>query len=988
MSEHQNRLDSGGLTYLLHRIKTIFTSMFQAKEAGKGLSTNDYTNAEKTKLAGIAEGATANVGTVTGITMNSTSKTVDVNGVVDLGTVITEQQDISGKADKDTNAVVGNFASFDASGNPVDSGHKHSDYITDVSDKADKVAGATNGHFAGLDNNGNLTDSGKSSSDFLASTLKGSVNGVAELDSNGIVPTSQLPSYVDDVVDGYFYDNKFYEDDQHTIEIPGESGKIYVDLSTNKTYRWSGTIFVVIASDLALGETDSTAYRGDRGAAAYAAAVTNVDSTPTSDSGNLVTSGGVYTSMNNKADKTDTVLSTTLSMGRKASTTVGTNSTALGYNVTASGDYSHAVGYTTKANSSYTHAEGYSSEALGSSAHAEGYSTTASGSSSHSEGYATTASGAYSHAEGVGTSNKGALGKADHAEGYQTIANSGVNDAYYAAHAEGYRTSSTAKATHAEGVSTTASGVGAHAEGDNTLASGNESHAEGQGGTFTLNGSSIVSKASANASHSEGYQTAADNYGAHSEGRNTRACGEAAHSEGYLTLAYGHDSHAEGYGGQFTIDETTYNSGAYGTADHSEGEATLANSGNNTHGAHAEGFQSRATGGASHAEGSTTLASGAYSHAEGLMTTASGAESHAEGQQTTASSFAAHAEGFNTTAAGVMSHTEGQATTTASSATFSHAEGNNTTVYGVMAHAEGEYTTAIGNRSHVEGGYTVAAGDYQHVIGTYNVVDSYSNRPEWQENTAYEVGDKVYVPNPSGRRDYGYTCKTAHTSGSTFDYSKWDSDIKMNYAEIIGNGTADDARSNARVLTWDGDERLKGNVYVECNSDSTGGTKLATVSQIPDVTGKADKVASATNGNFAGLDSNGNLTDSGHKHSDYLTSHQDITGKADKVTSATNGHFAGLNSNGNLTDSGKSATDFIASTAKGAVNGVAELDANGLVPTSQLPSYVDDVLEYANTSAFPATGEAGKIYIALDTNKTYRWSGSEYVEISASLALG
>ena len=78
----------------------------------------------------------------------------------------------------------------------------------------------------------------------------------------------------------------------------------------------------------------------------------------------------------------------------------------------------------------------------------------------------------------------------------------------------------------------------------------------------------------------------------------------------------------------------------------------------------------------------------------------------------------------------------------------------------------------------------------------------------------------------------------------------------------------------------------------------------------------------------------------------------------------------------------------IPSTDKGANGGVAELDSNGKVPSSQLPSYVDDVLSYASQSAFPATGETGKIYIAEDTNKTYRWSGSAYAEISASLALG
>ena len=80
--------------------------------------------------------------------------------------------------------------------------------------------------------------------------------------------------------------------------------------------------------------------------------------------------------------------------------------------------------------------------------------------------------------------------------------------------------------------------------------------------------------------------------------------------------------------------------------------------------------------------------------------------------------------------------------------------------------------------------------------------------------------------------------------------------------------------------------------------------------------------------------------------------------------------------------------DYIPTSMKGANSGVAELDENGKVPSAQLPSYVDDVLEYTNKSSFPETGEAGKIYVALDTNLTYRWGGTEYVEISSSLALG
>ena len=78
----------------------------------------------------------------------------------------------------------------------------------------------------------------------------------------------------------------------------------------------------------------------------------------------------------------------------------------------------------------------------------------------------------------------------------------------------------------------------------------------------------------------------------------------------------------------------------------------------------------------------------------------------------------------------------------------------------------------------------------------------------------------------------------------------------------------------------------------------------------------------------------------------------------------------------------------IDATEKGVANGVATLGGDGKVPSAQLPSYVDDVVEYASLSAFPVTGESGKIYVALDTNLTYRWSGSAYVEISPSLALG
>lgn len=85
-----------------------------------------------------------------------------------------------------------------------------------------------------------------------------------------------------------------------------------------------------------------------------------------------------------------------------------------------------------------------------------------------------------------------------------------------------------------------------------------------------------------------------------------------------------------------------------------------------------------------------------------------------------------------------------------------------------------------------------------------------------------------------------------------------------------------------------------------------------------------------------------------------------------------------------------SASDVgaIPTAQKGAASGVAELDSSGKVPSTQLPSYVDDVLEFDNRTGFPATGEAGKIYVAKDTNKTYRWSGTAYVDIAGGVALG
>lgn len=171
----------------------------------------------------------------------------------------------------------------------------------------------------------------------------------------------------------------------------------------------------------------------------------------------------------------------------------------------------------------------------------------------------------------------------------------------------------------------------------------------------------------------------------------------------------------------------------------------------------AVGDQTTASGNYSFAEGLQTIASGLVSHAEGNYTKATGQNSHAEGNHTTASGSDSHAEGSNTTASGLYSHAEGFSTTASSS--FSHAEGNSTVASLNCSHAEGNYTAASGNYSHAEGNYTKANHKAQHVEGEYNIAD---------------------------------------TSTAT-------ADARGTYVHIVGNGTADDKRSNALTLTWGGD---------------------------------------------------------------------------------------------------------------------------------------------------------------------------------------
>ena len=191
----------------------------------------------------------------------------------DLATVATsgDYTDLSNTPNLATVATTGAYS--DLSGTPTLANVATSGSYNDLSDKptiptVDQSYSASSANAqSGVAVAGALATITTTSIGAIPTSEKGAASGVAQLDSNGKVPSSQLPSYVDDVVEGYLYNGTFYEDSAHTEPITGETGKIYVDLATNKTYRWGGSAYAEISESLALGETSSTAFAGDRGKA-------------------------------------------------------------------------------------------------------------------------------------------------------------------------------------------------------------------------------------------------------------------------------------------------------------------------------------------------------------------------------------------------------------------------------------------------------------------------------------------------------------------------------------------------------------------------------------------------------------------------------------------------------------------------------------------------------------------------------------------------
>lgn len=190
-------LDDNGLLYLWGKIK----AMFVQKEAGKGLSTNDYTTAEKTKLAGLENYTLPTASTsVKGGVKVGVGLAVDENGVLNTTD--------GGVADSVEWAGVQN---------------KPSDIVNITTRLADKIDDSE----------------------------KGSINGVAPLGADGLIPSQYISGSYEDIVDGYYdsAQNKFYADSAKTTELEKVVGRIYVDITSDPMqYRWSGSVFTQVAA--------------------------------------------------------------------------------------------------------------------------------------------------------------------------------------------------------------------------------------------------------------------------------------------------------------------------------------------------------------------------------------------------------------------------------------------------------------------------------------------------------------------------------------------------------------------------------------------------------------------------------------------------------------------------------------------------------------------------------------------------------------------
>ena len=819
----------------------------------------------------------------------------------------------------------------------------------------------------------------------LNNSLKGANNGLAELDASGKVPTSQLPSYVDDVLE---YSAKA------NFPTTGETGKIYVDTSNNKTYRWGGSAYAEISESIALGTTSSTAFRGDYGQAAYTHAVTNKGSKFDSGLYKIATNAEGHVT-----GATAVVKSDITGLGIPAQDTTYDAATTSAAGLMSSADKTKLDGIAAGAQKNTI---------TGVKGNAEiNYRT--------GNVNITAANIGLGNVENKSSETiRGELTKANvtTALGYTPPT---TNTTYEEATTSKAGLMSTTMVTKLNGIETgaqvnTITGVKGNSE--STYRTGNINITKANIGLGNVDNTSDANKPVSTAQ-----QTALD--------------AKLSKSGGTLTGDVNFNAKLT----MSNINNITYTSS--NTTNITPSITGLANPPWNKdlwhdhyafmryHSVHSQ--EQTLDGSTWTNDINRTTLPNLFMQKEGIVTRILSAEQ---------AGYRFTLKNTNTAYSGISWFEIAVSYSDPFSKFKVKIEHSSDLTTWNTCH-ESEIT---GNSApyFLKNGYSISTDGYTRFTftKTSNLTTGLVNFT-CIKALCTRKGDQGAGSELENPYDWDSSANLLPIGNNTKNLGSSDRKWNTVYATTF-NGTATNA-SKVNNLTVEtavpANAKFTDTIYTGENGVTVSGTKISnsgvrsistgsnngTISVNTNGTSAEVAVKGLANAAYKGVDTtigaastSTNLPTSqavaafvegkGYKTTDNNTTYTFATGDANgqiKVTpsggSAQNVSVKGLGSLAYKSSLAASDVGALASSLKGAASGVAELDANGKVPSSQLPSYVDDTVEgYLYNSKFykesahttQITGETGKIYIDLSTNKTYRWSGSAFVEISASLALG
>ena len=836
----------------------------------------------------------------------------------------------------------------------ADKVHKHA--IVDVTDLQTTLDGkAAKSHEHSADN----ITSGTLSIDRIPNIPDSKIDGMSATKLTGTVPQANLPSYVDDVVE---------VDDYDSLPPTGEAGKIYVDKETNKTYRWGGSAYVEISASLALGETSATAFRGDYGKVAYDHAQAKGSEFATGFYKITTNAEGHVTSATAVA-KSDI---TALGIPSEDTDTTYTAGAGLGLSGTEFSIADSGVTTAKLANDSVTAdkiADGVIPDVSEFITSEEASGAYAAKSHTHDDRY-------YTETEVDGFLD----GKANvsHAHTIENV--TGLQDALD-------------EKADVGSVTLTSLGVTATAEELNYMdgvTSNVQTQLDGKADSAHTHANATTSTAGFMSAEDktklEGVETGANKYvhptsaaGAKAEGLYKIATDANGHVTG-ATAVEKTDITALGIPAENT--DTTYTAGSGLTL--SGTEFSIASKGV-TADKIADGViktydvATTSENGLMSSEDKTVL--------ENLKTNAVTTDASGFVQKSPIK-FRGYEDGIELD---ITSKTE-----TSFDLDMRSADGTSlVTITGDELF--GEKTSAIT----MNGDATFTMND-KGVKGITDVVGSGADGTKLATDKA--VKDAIAAidipdPLPAGGTDGQVLTKTADGEAwediPDYENATTEYDGLMSSADKKKLDGIENNANNYTHPTSAAGAKASGlyKVETDANGHVIGAVNVAkgdiTALGIPaqdttyvDATGSASGLMSAADKTkLDGLDTAlAGKSDVGHTHE--IANVNGLQTALDGKAASGHKHDASDITTGTM------SVDRLPSITDDKISSVSAEKITGTIPSENLPSYVDDVIEVENYAALPPTGEAGKIYVDKQTNKTYRWGGSDYVEISASLALG